>query len=197
MNKPDILAALFPLINVFQKLGITYHIGGSVASSAYGIARATLDIDIVADVGPHHLPALAKALQSSYYIEDTAVKAAIEHHASFNLIHLETLLKIDIFILKNTPYDRLAFSRKRSDRLVEDDDRSVFDFASSEDVVLNKLVWYRMGDGVSDRQWFDILGVLKVQHDTIDREYLYRWAPELGVSDLLDKAFTDATNNQQ
>jgi hypothetical protein len=191
MNKPDILAALSPLVDAFKKIGIDYHIGGSVASSACGIARATLDIDVVANINQHHVPSLVGLLEPLYYIEESMIRAAIEHRASFNVIHLDTLLKIDIFILKNTPYDRLAFSRKHPDTLVEEDG-SVFNFASSEDVVLNKLVWFRLGEGVSERQWLDVLGVLKVQKGVIDLEYLRRWAGELGVSDLLERAFTDA-----
>jgi hypothetical protein len=162
-----------------------------VASSACGIARATLDIDVVADLLPQHASLLTRSIEKLYYIDEDMIKAAIERRSSFNIIHLETLLKIDVFILKNTPYDRLAFSRKHPDTLVEEDG-SVFNFASSEDVVLNKLVWFRLGEGVSERQWLDVLGVLKVQKGVIDLEYLHRWAFELGVSDLLERAFTDA-----
>jgi hypothetical protein len=191
-NKPDIFAALSPLIEAFKLIGIEYHIGGSVASSAHGIARATLDIDVVANIPGHQVSMLAGLLKKEYYVDKTSILNAIEHCSSFNIIHLETVLKIDVFILKNTPYDRLAFSRKRPEKLVEDDGNAVFNFASSEDVVLNKLVWFRLGQEVSERQWFDVLGVLKVQKEIIDREYLRRWAKELGISDLLDRAFSDA-----
>jgi hypothetical protein len=192
MNTPDILAALSPLVASFNTIGIDYHIGGSVASSAYGIARATLDIDVVADINLYHVPSLVGSLEPLYYIEESAVRASIEHRSSFNVIHLDTLLKIDVFILKNTPYDRLAFSRKRPDRIVEDNEASIFNFSSSEDVILHKLTWFRLGNEVSERQWFDVIGVLKVQNETVDREYLHRWARELGVSDLLERALTDA-----
>ena len=193
MKKPDILAALDPVVKAFEKIGVSYYLGGSVASSAYGIARATLDVDLVADLSAQHVNSLAGMLASDYYIDKEMILDAIKRHSSFNLIHLETMLKVDIFIIKDRPYDGVAFQRKRKDTLDEEQGAAEFYFASPEDIILNKLEWFQMGGKVSERQWHDVLGIMKVQRELMDKEYLRRWAAELGISDLLEQAFRDAT----
>lgn len=100
------------------------------------------------------------------------------------------MLKIDVFILKSRPFDQEAFRRTRQEKLTEDS--SPISIVSAEDVILNKLEWYRMGGEVSDRQWGDVLGVLKVQGTNIDLPYLRRWAAALNVADLLEQALDDA-----
>ena len=192
MNDPDILIATEPVAEAFEKLGVLYYIGGSVASSAYGIARSTMDVDMVSDLKPEHVQPLVKMLESSYYIDEDMILDAIRKCSSFNLIHLETMLKIDIFITQNAPYDIETFKRRRKDTLDEEQKTAEFYLVSPEDIILNKLVWYRLGGGISDRQWSDVLGVLKVQKDTLDKEYLRYWASELKIKDLLGKAFQDA-----
>ncbi len=195
MKNPDILAATEPVAEAFEKMGILYYIGGSVASSAYGIARSTMDVDMVSDLKPEHVRSFVRMLEPSYYIDENMILDAIGRCSSFNIIHLETMLKIDVFITKNAPYDIETFKRRRKDTLDEDRRASEFYLVSPEDIVLNKLVWFRLGGGVSDRQWNDVLGVLKVQKDSLDKKYLQHWAPELKVKDLLEKAFQDAGIN--
>ena len=192
MKNPDILAALEPVVKTFEKLGVKYYIGGSVASSAYGIARATLDVDLIADLIPQHVSSLVEALKSEYYIDEDMILDAIHRRSSFNLIHLETMLKVDVFIVKDGSYHVEAFRRRRKDTLDEEREDLKFYIASPEDVILNKLDWFRKGGGVADRQWGDVLGVLKVQGDQLDIEYIRRWALELGLADLLDQAFREA-----
>lgn len=191
MKAPDIVIALSPVIQAFEKLGIAYYIGGSVASSAYGIARSTLDIDLVADLKLNHVDPLVRSLESEYYIDGLMIKDAILRHSSFNLIHFETIIKVDVFVLKDTAYYQKAFERKRKDSLDEEVPHEFY-LASPEDVILNKLIWYHLGGNVSDRQWQDILGVLKVQKGFLDTEYLRYWASDLHISGLLDYAFHDA-----
>lgn len=193
MKKPDILAALDPVVKAFEKIGVSYYLSGSVASSAYGIARATLDVDLVADLSVQHVNSLTEMLKSDYYIDKEMILDAIKRHSSFNLIHLETMLKVDIFIIKDRPYDGVAFQRKRKDTLDEEQGADEFYFASPEDIILNKLEWFQMGGKVSERQWHDVLGIMKVQRELMDKEYLRRWATELGISDLLEQAFRDAS----
>lgn len=193
MKKPDILAALEPVVKAFEKIGVSYYLGGSVASSAYGIARATLDVDLVADLSAQHVESLTEMLKSNYYIDKEMILDAIKRHSSFSLIHLETMLKVDIFIIKDRPYDGVAFQRKRKDTLDEEQGAAEFYFASPEDIILNKLEWSQMGGEVSARQWHDVLGIMKVQRELMDKEYLRHWAAELGISDLLEQAFRDAS----
>ncbi len=90
-----------------------------------------------------------------------------------------------------TGYDREAFRRRVRRRLQDDPPRDVW-IASAEDVILRKLLWYRMGREVSDRQWCDVLGVLKVQGPGVDRAYLRTWARPLEVADLLERVLLEA-----
>lgn len=192
MDSPLILQALAPVVQAFQKLGISYHIGGSVASSAYGIARATLDVDLVADLSEHRIEPLVQCLQELYYIDEDRVRDAVRRRSSFNIIHLASMIKVDVFVLKSRPYDRIAFSRARIEHIDEAKPDQGYRIASPEDVILSKLDWFRQGEGVSERQWNDILGVLKVQRDSLDMQYLWQWAAELELSDLLQRAMLDA-----
>ncbi len=191
MSIPDIQAAISSLVDAFERLGVDYYIGGSVASSMYGLARATLDVDIVADLQLKHARPLVHALDREYYVVEDTVRNAIEGRGSFNAIHLETMLKVDVFVVKAGQYDREALSRRRSDTLTEQGGREFY-LASPEDVVINKLLWFREGGGVSQRHWADTLGVLQVQGPNLDNEYLRRWAEGLGLLDLLEKAMGES-----
>ena len=191
MKQPDIVVALDVVIACFEKLGIEYYIGGSVASSAYGIARATMDVDIVANVQAGQVGRFVEVLETDYYIDAGMIREAIRRSTSFNLIHLETMIKIDVFIAKDQPYDSEAFARRQADTLDEESSRKFY-LSSPEDVVLNKLQWYQKGGSVSEQQWKDVLGVLKVQGNKLDLEYLKYWASRLNLSDLLNRSFDDA-----
>jgi hypothetical protein len=173
-------------------LGISYHIGGSVASSAYGIARATLDVDLVADLSENRIEPLVQRLQESYYIDEGRVRDAVSRRSSFNIIHLASMIKVDVFVLKSRPYDRIAFSRARMEHIDEAQPDQGYRIASPEDVILSKLDWFRQGEGFSERQWNDVLGILKVQRGSLDMQYLRQWAAELELSDLLQRAMLDA-----
>jgi hypothetical protein len=191
MELLDTLFVVESLIQAFERLGISYYIGGSVTSSVHGIPRATVDIDLVADIQQKHVSLLVNMLESAYYIDRDMITEAIQRQASFNLIHLETTLKIDVFILKSTSYAQEAFQRRRKDVLDEEQDIELF-LASPEDIILSKLDWFRMGGGVSERQWMDVMGVLKVQKGHLDMPYLHHWAEELGLTDLFAQACRDA-----
>ncbi len=192
MTKPDLLLALKPVVDAFDRLSIPYYIGGSIASSAYGTPRTTMDADMVADLAPAQVPSLVELLRDQYYVSDAMITGAIAGTSSFNLIHIETMVKIDVFILKKDPYHQSAFARRCEDQLVEDDPDSVFCLSSAEDVILSKLLWYEMSRRVSERQWLDILGVIKVQGDSLDREYLLHWSETLDISDLLRRAWSES-----
>ncbi len=152
MKKPDLLAALKPVIDAFDRLPIPYYIGGSIASSAYGMPRATMDADIIADLAVAQVAGLVALLQDQYYVAEVTIRNAIGPASSFNLIHLETMVKIDVFIAKKDAYHQSALARRLTDRLVDDDPDSVVCLASPEDVILSKLHRYEMGQRVSERQ---------------------------------------------
>jgi len=188
----DILTALKPVVETLDKLSIPYYIGGSVASSIYGLPRATMDIDIVADIQNHHISSLEQILKNDYYVDENMIREAIKHNTSFNLIHLKTAIKIDIFTRKGDPYQENAKRRKRKDTLIEDEERTEFFFSSPEDIILAKLQWYEMGGRVSERQWLDVVGVIKIQGNLLDKNYLKDWSQKLGIIELLHKAYGDA-----
>ncbi len=192
MNKPDIIETISPLTEVFEKLSIPYCIGGSIASSIYGMARATMDVDLVADIRVRHIANLSAALRNKYYFDEDAVSEAVRERSSFNLVHLETIIKIDVFIFKDEPFHKEALKRKRKDVLEEGTGSNEFYFSSPEDIILNKLQWYEAGGRVSERQWLDIIGVMKVQTILLDKDYLRQWAIKLGILELLEKAYQDA-----
>ena len=194
METQDLITVLEPVIHAFEQLGIAYYIGGSVASSAHGIFRATLDVDLVADIQPRHVRLLVNMLQAEYYIDAEMIIEAIRRQASCNLIHLETMHKVDIFIVKQTPYATAAFDRRRKNTLDEEHGLEFY-LASAEDIILSKLEWFRMGGEVSETQWNDVLGVLKVQDTALDMAYLRQWAAELDLTEMLEHALKDAGIN--
>lgn len=186
LSEPVLVVAR--LARTFDTLGIRYVVGGSVASSLYGIPRATQDIDIVADVRSSHVEGITKALEGDFYVDADMIRDAIKRRASFNVVHLETMFKADVFILQGDSWSREEMARARTEQLDIPEGKVTIRFASPEDTVLHKLIWYKLGNQISDRQWSDILGVLKVQGEALDFEYLSRWAPLLDVLDLLLRA---------
>lgn len=190
MSQADDLEALQPVADALASLGVGFCIGGSVASSVHGIARSTLDIDVVANLRREHVDRLVSRLASAYYVDAAMIREAIDTSQSFNLIHLATMYKVDVFVLKDRPFDRLALARAKPHPLSEASPR-MFPMASPEDIVLSKLEWYRAGGEVSERQWRDVIGVMRVQREALNRDYLGRWATELNVADLLDRAWRE------
>ncbi len=174
-----------------RQLGIEYYIGGSVASSTHGHWRSTADIDIIANVHLKHVAQLVNLLQDAYYIDDRMIRDALGQQQSFNVIHLETMYKIDVFARKNRKFDQTAWSRRVLARPFEDHQEQ-YPVASPEDTILTKLEWYRAGGEMSDHQWRDVVGVMQVQLHILDQTYLDKWAAELAVSDLLQRAWTEA-----
>jgi hypothetical protein len=176
--------------HALEQIGVPYAVGGSLASSVHGIMRSTLDVDIVADMKLEHIQPLIAALSKEFYADDEMMKDAVEQHSSFNLIHYETAFKVDIFIRKLRAFDQMQLERRRPSVIATEPDQSVY-VVSPEDIVLAKLEWYRMGGEVSDRQWRDILGVLKTRAGELDLAYLRKWANELKVSDLIERALNE------
>src|SRR3989442_3267186 len=119
MNTPDILAAITPIIDVLEQLSIPYHIGGSVASSIYGLPRLTIDVDLGADLKLEHVRPLVRYLETDYYIDADAVQDAIRRRRSFHAIHLESMLKVDIFIPKPRLFDQEELHRVQLQTLIE------------------------------------------------------------------------------
>ena len=191
MSVPDIIAATIPVVEALESVGAPYQIGGSVASSVHGIARATLDVDLVTDLPQDRVRAFAERLRVEYYVDEDMILDAVERRACFNVIHLATMLKVDVFVVADEPFHRESFRRARLDTLEEAPGARTFHVSSPEDIVLHKLIWFRLGEGVSERQLRDAIGVVKVQGDSLDMRYLRRWAAALELDDLLDRALRE------
>jgi hypothetical protein len=176
------------LVTAFDVLAVPYIVGGSLASSVYGIPRATQDVDLVADLKETDSEKLERLLRSEFYVDADMIREAIVKRASFNVVHLETMFKADVFIMKGDAWSRGEMSRARQEQLGGPDGPVTVRFASPEDTLLHKLVWYRLGNEISDRQWADILGIIKIQGELLDNEYLDRSASVLNVYDLLSRA---------
>lgn len=191
MIDPEVLDAMTPVVEALERLGIPYYVGGSLASSTHGAPRSTRDVDLVAAMAPHHAAPFARALEADYYVDEDAVREAIAQRRSFNVISLATMIKVDVFIPAGQPFDRSELARARPERLDESPTGRPYMVASPEDVILRKLIWYRMTGESSERQWDDVLGVFGVQL-ALDDAYLDRWADHLGIADLLARARRDA-----
>lgn len=187
---------MLKVIEALEELDSPYLVGGSYASSAHGIARATMDIDILAAIPAKHAGALAAKLEPEFYADEEAIRAAIMAKRSFNVIHLDTMFKVDVFVSKRDPFDMKQLERRTLEVVLRDPEKSAY-LASPEDIILSKLRWYRKTNEKSERQWSDVLGVMSVQAGKLDLQYLREWASELSVSDLLERALADSQGEQQ
>ena len=156
-----------------------------------GEMRATEDVDIVADLTLEKVIPLIQLLQPRFYVSEDEARDAIRFKRSFNLIDNESLGKVDVCILKDDPFPQIEFQRRRS-QLVRQNPDQMLVLPTPEDIILQKLVWYRMTKNESQRQWRDVLGVLKLQGDRLDFNYLQKWAVELNLDDLLQTASTES-----
>lgn len=196
MELEDSLREFEPVARVLEQLELLYQLGGSVASSAYGDPRGTNDVDVEVDIEPRHVADLVRLLGEQFVITPEMVNEALRYRRSFNLIPWDAIAKIDVFVPKNRPYDRQALQRRVFGVDMGNGQVAPYWVNSPEDTVLRKLEWYRMGGEVSDQKWGDILGVLKLQTFNIDLDYMQHWAPQLGVTDLLEKALDEAGFNE-
>jgi hypothetical protein len=189
--EPDPFEIALQVGNALAELEAPFYLGGSLASSIHGFPRATVDADIVADMKTGQGARLAELLGGAFYADARAMDRAVEDRRSFNVVHLETMFKVDVFVCDGSPFSRESFSRSRPQPIGRGG--TSVRVATPEDTVLHKLLWYRKGGETSDQQWKDSVGVLKVQGQAIDRGYLAHWAAHLGLEDLLDKALKEAT----
>lgn len=189
MNMTEPLRVVISLVEILDGLSINYILGGSLASSIHGIPRASQDADLVVVLNPPDIEPLIEALKGDFYVDAEAVRDAVEREKSFNIIHLATMFKVDIFVRELTSLTEELFSRRQVEEIIKGKPVYVY---SPEDIILEKLDWYRRGAGVSDRQWQDILGVIKVQGRRLDLPYLNTRAEKRGLLRLLLQAIDQA-----
>jgi len=180
--------AVKELAAILDLLKIPFFVCGSMASAARGVARATVDIDLVARLAPAQVLQLVEALQSGWYADADAIRDAIRRRRGFNLIHLASGVKFDVFPASGDFHEE-QFGRATSMPFFGG--VVVCPVATAEDTILSKLEWYRIGGEVSERQWSDILGLIRVT-ERLDLDHLRRWAERLRVADLLERALAAA-----
>ncbi len=190
MAEPEEYLVLKQMTDVLDDFKIDYAIGGSIASSLYGKVRFTQDVDITVAAFGDKAEQLYNVLKGNFYISKDAMYQAISNRGSFNIIHLESAFKIDIFVCKDDDFHRQIFLRRRKVKLDESIEH-LFDIVSAEDIILLKLQWYKSAGCVSERQWSDVLGVLAVQSQALDMKYLRNCSEQLGLSDILQKAIDE------
>lgn len=181
--------AVATVIGCLQRLGISYFVGGSVASTVHGEVRTTHDIDLVVELQSGNVAALVECLRAEFFVDAELLRHAIEHQSSCNVIHRRTGFKVDMIQRRDRAFSRMEMNRRQSLELVPG---LLTYLVSAEDCVLSKLEWYEKGGRVSERQWRDVLGILKAQRGLLDVAYLRQWAAELQVAELLDRALREA-----
>jgi len=187
MGCGEVLDVALRVAATFERLDIPYLVGGSLASSLHGLPRATQDVDFVADLEADDVDRFISGLGAGFYIDTGMIEDAMRNRSSFNLIDLGTMFKVDVFIPKADLLAREEM-RRRQAYVLPGPDRRTLMVASPEDIILQKLHWYRLGNRVSDRQLADAVGVIRVRRDELDLEYLDAMAGESGLSDLLREA---------
>ena len=190
MTDPGALALIVRIAGIMDELGIDYALGGSLASSLFGEPRATADVDVALRLDPEVGEALLERVGAEFYVPLDTARRAIRAHDAFNLLSSDQSLKVDLFVVGDGLLDRRQIERRVLIPL-PGADAGVW-VTSPEDQVLRKLDWYRQGGSVSDRQWRDVIGIVLVRGDALDRSYLRETADQLDLRDLLERALRDA-----
>jgi hypothetical protein len=187
----DPIDVALEVARILERVHVPYVLGGSLASTLHGEPRATLDVDFAVQLQLQAVEQLASALKPDFYVQPEAMRDAVARHSMFNVIRRGCMLKVDMHV---RPAEGIyAEEIRRASRLrLRRDPEEYAAVATPEDTILQKLRWYRLGDCASDRQWRDVLGILKVQGNDLDREYMARWSLSLGVDELLGRAIAQA-----
>jgi hypothetical protein len=186
MSLTDPLSVIRILTDIFEKLSIKYLIGGSLASSLYGIPRATQDVDVVADIRMSQVDTIIENLKETFFIDEDMIRKSVKNKETFNIIDKEYLFKIDIFMFGTDNFSDKEMERRVLFQVPDSTGQRIY-LCSPEDIIAHKLYWFRLGNNISERQWNDAANVLKVQDTKLDFKYLKEICADRGVADLLEK----------
>jgi hypothetical protein len=188
----ELSAVLQRIAGVLEELRIPFATGGSLASSVHGLARATRDIDLLVGLAEAHVPQVIDRLRAAeFYIDDLAAREAVRRGSSFNIIYQPTVYKVDLFIAAD------AFAEQQlARRVVDTVDGFAVPMTSAEDTLIAKLNWYRMGGESSGQQWRDICGIIAIQREALDMDYVRKWCEHFQVTDLLERALISAETGE-
>ena len=182
----DLVAALTPVAEALENLGVRFYVGGSVASSFHGASRSTMDVDLVCELGTDQIEGFISAIGDDFYASRSAIQDAVHRKSCFNLIYLPTSYKVDVFVSRDRPFDRSSMKRAAIRTLGDLQTVSV-PVCSVEDSILSKLEWYRLTDETSQRQWEDVVRLVDLAGDSLDIDYLRKMAGPIAVEHLLER----------
>lgn len=192
----DLMAVLLPALQAFEQLHVPVYLGGSIASSLHGMQQLARDIDLVVDLPPHAIAPLLDLLKPCYILDEGEIREAVGSRTSYSLIHLDSLMKVDVILLKRGAFDTCMHQLVSQHAL--DENTSPIWLASACEMILFKLRRYQQDershtDGMhDDAEWNDVLGMLKVQAPVLDLSLLEAWAEVLDVTETWRRALIDA-----
>lgn len=166
--------------NLLTEAGVEYMITGSMAMAVYAVPRMTRDIDMVIHVTPGDAGKIVSLFHEDYYIDETNVQEAIQTRGMFNIIHNESIIKVDFIVRKDDEYRITEFSRKRQ---MEIEEGTVW-VVAPEDLILSKLVWAKQSDS---RMQLNDANQILAGVTSLDDDYLESWSQKLDVNDLLNE----------
>lgn len=187
----DSLRALAEVAAILDRQAVPFAVGGSIASGAWGEPRSTHDVDVLIRLEPGQIGPLVLELSKTFYVDEDSVRDAVRRCHAFNIIHLTYFQKVDVFVAGPGALDAAQLERAIPRELGPDPELR-FPVTAPEVIVLRKLSWFDKGDRVSERQWRDVLAVLRVQRQRLDRGFMLSLARDSGLEPLLRLACDEA-----